>query len=151
MEIETGRITYKEVNHGTSSKGAYTRTVYTLNNKKYSTFNESLSTFEKGDLVNISFEKSVDGKYNNISKIDKVEQKVESEFVSGDKVTEKEQTIWERKDLRMARENALSNTTSLLNTIAIVTPEYLANAWKDEDPFIYVVKKAQEIVDFIYS
>jgi len=71
MEI-IGKITQKAVSSDPNSQPPkWTRTAFQINGKTYSTFDANI-TFNEGDDVKVVFTVSADGKYNNITSMEKV-------------------------------------------------------------------------------
>jgi len=61
----TGKIEKKEFSEGMSDKGAWKRCAFTINGKKYSTFDEQImNTFNAGQVVTITG--TQDGQYFNM-------------------------------------------------------------------------------------
>jgi len=149
-----GKIIEKAISEGESQNGPWSRASFTVGDKKFSTFDESLiKEFNPGDYVEIVYGKSKDGKYNNITEMKKI---AEPEATKPDKVMfgkeiidkieeAKEQSVWDRKDLRIAKMNALTNSASLLELIGV--PKGIT-----KDEILVIVKEmAEELLKYIYE
>lgn len=76
----TGRIEKKEDSAGTSDKGEWVRSSYTIDGKKYSTFDKKIiDTFKVGENVELETKTSADGKYENMVSMKLLNEKVEFE------------------------------------------------------------------------
>lgn len=150
---DIGKIAKKESKSGQSKdgKGTWNRTAYTINGKIYSTFNKELGSFNEGDVVKIEFDKSEDGKFNNITNMMLLEPG--ETFKAADEIKvqyEKIENAPEDKESKSyAKMNALNNATGMLNVIALVAPQYLIKAFEEKDPFVYLVEKAQSLMNYI--
>ena len=162
MEQVKGIIQKIESINGTSDKGAWTRYAITVNGKIHSTFNEDMvEAFNVGDNIVLDIE--MNGKYRNIKfmyKPDSSQEKldtntnnpppVEPETFAGAKVEssyagDTPKVDWDAKDLRIARMNALTNSTKLIELIGV--PEGASK----EEVLVLVKTLTNELVEFIYE
>lgn len=70
-------------------------------------------------------------------------------FVSPKKSEEAEEEKVDEKEKFILKLSALRNTTNFINTIALVSPTYLAENFKKEDPFDYLKRKTEEILEWL--
>lgn len=153
---ESGSITKKDTKSGGAGDKAWTRAAYTVNGKVYSTFDIKLMDFNEGDSIHMDYEKSSDGKYNNIKSM-LLMQKGSQQGLSQQPVEVKVEKIdtsnnmWEKKDMRIAKMSAVKESANMLNTIALVTPQYLIKAFEAKDPFEYLKERSKELLDYIYE
>lgn len=145
-EYETmeGFIESKSQKSGTTNGKEWVRTVFQINNKTLSTFNEQFAeSYKSNDYVEVTFSKS--GKYNNIEEMDFTDrpiqnaekdfpEKVAEEIVKDGtfKANSKEPnapnapnalSVWDMKDIRMVRMNALTQANAFLEMLAVTSKE----------------------------
>ena len=150
MEKITGQITAKETTAGTSVAGkAWKRASFTINEKRYSTFDEGImNEYDSGDNVEMEFEKTSDGKYSNITNIKKVDP---SEFNTADKVPEVDQSVWDQKDLRIARESCLKSAIESIKTLAAIDIEKAKSLIAESQLLDVIMDVASTFEGFVYG
>ncbi len=145
----TGKIVEKAISSGVQSDGTtpWNRASFTIGDRKFSTFDEKLiKAFNPGDTVEVTYGKSADGKYNNISEMNKAEEsEIKPADASEAKGQENTSSIWEKKDLRISRMNALTNAANLLSMIGL--PEKTTR----KEAIEIVKGLAEDLVKYIYG
>ena len=150
MEKITGKIESIEQKSGESASGnLWKRASFKVNGRSYSTFDEKIiNTYQSGDSVEIEFEKTKDGKYSNITEIKKVDL---SEFKTADTVPEVDQSVWDQKDLRIARESCLKSAIESINTLALIDIEKAKTLIADSQLLDVIMEVAATFEGFVYG
>lgn len=92
METKMGKIEGLNFTEGDSPKGHWKRMAYIVDGHKFSTFDDKLHGFAPGQYVKLTFTKSVDGKFNNITTMEKtteakvIDNPVQEEHIGGNDV-----------------------------------------------------------------
>ena len=154
----SGKITEMKVSNGEGSQGPWVRTSFTIDERKFSTFDKDAGDFFKiGDEIELLYSKSKDGKYSNISKMwvkgdpeapntyGEEEETTTQKEIEVVKMSENPSNIWKEKDLRIAKMNAVTNATKMLEVIGVPDKSTKDEVWE-------IVKGiAKEIVKYIYE
>lgn len=142
VEIIKGEIEEKKVTEGVD----WIRVAYIVQGRTYATFDTKFHTFKRGDKVNISYTITKDGKYKNIVDIQLIDEDEEtSEFKDGIAT----QKVWDDKDLRMIKMNALTQANSLLATLITLQPDKMREIFKEKKPIDLLLDLAEVIKGFI--
>lgn len=140
----SGRISGKNIQEGETNGKSWKRAVFTIDEKKYSTFDSKIiDGFAIGDNVELDFIQ--DGMYKNIKSLEKTKE----EFKTGDQI---DPSIWELKDLRNAKMNSLNNATAVLDIMAKVEPDKLKEEVTKAKSYVLLAEDiAKQFIDFIYE
>lgn len=151
METIKGRILGKSISEGESANGdPWTRASFEIDEKRYSTFDiKVIESFNPGDYVELEFDKSKDGKYNNVKNMKKITAPIEEEvkIVTADKV---HQVDWEKKDLKITRMASLNTTIAFLQLLSNANPELLKELLSEREPLEAVKDVAEMLIAWVY-
>ena len=117
--------------------------IYDINRETYSTFNEDFHNFGMGDEVEVEYEKSKDGKYNNIKTMNLVGNKGLKQFKEA---TEETGDIVDTQRL-ICRQNSLTQANDLLKTCY---ERFMPMLDETKDPIQVLCHIAKEIEDWIF-
>jgi len=145
MKVQ-GIIQEKKVTAGEKNSKKWTRAVYKLNNITYATFDKELrEAFNPGD--NVELEYTEQGAFKNITNamlLEKANPAEKIQIQTADKIQKAPQSVWDDKDRRMVRMNALSHGVKLFDS--------LPNGKKEpiEDPISFICGVAEAFEVWVY-
>lgn len=128
MKIK-GKIENKESKEGSTKGKDWKRIVFTVNGKKYSSFDTRFEGFKIGQLVELEVESN--GKYNNIKSM---------EEATGNPGPEVD---WDAKDKRNAKMNGVNNAVRIL--------EITGFHGTKEQALKEITEMADSLLDYIYK
>jgi hypothetical protein len=134
----TGSVEEKVVQRGDKDGKAWTRIAFTVGGKTFSTFDiASEGIANKGDLVEVEYE--VNGKYNNLKGIKKLEEKI-GQVQQGFKA---KGDYNEKLNKRISRMNALKGACQVLEIYSKLEPEK-TKVLLEQKEIVEVVKEISE-------
>ena len=142
----SGNVEKKVVQMGDKDGKSWKRIAYTVGGKTFSTFDvASEGIANEGELVEVTYE--VNGKYNNLKEIKKLEEKI-GQAPQGFKSSGR---FDEKTSKRITKQTALNNATAILEVFSKIRPEE-TKVLLEQKEIVEVVKEiAEKLVTYLES